>query len=168
MAKDWQELTKITGNNPIIVEKVRLIEKDIAIEGSFELPPLARMTMEDQIFAAAFIQSHGSIKEMERLFGVSYPTIKNRLNKISNSFDFVEVQNVALVEPVGSFEEVADEEMKDKQDKQEKSDIDDILDRLESGETSAKDALEILKIRKEKFKKSIIQNIAKSMEVNDE
>ena len=82
MARDWQELTKMTGNSPIVVEKVRLIEKDIAIEGSFELPPLARMTMEDQIFAAAFIQSHGSIKEMERLFGVSYPTIRLRLDRL--------------------------------------------------------------------------------------
>ncbi len=145
MTRDWQELTKMTGNNRIVVEKVRLIEKDIAIEGSFELPPLARMTMEDQIFAAAFIQSHGSIKEMERLFGVSYPTIKNRLNKISNSFDFVEVQKV------GPFEKVADEEMKDKQDKQEKSDIDDILDRLESGERSAKETLEILRNKKNKL-----------------
>ncbi len=144
MARDWQELTKMTGNNPIVVEKVRLIEKDIAIEGSFELPPLARMTMEDQIFAAAFIQSHGSIKEMERLFGVSYPTIKNRLNKISNSFDFVEVQNVALVEPVGPFEEVEDEA---KHEKQEQSEIGHILDRLESGEKSAKEILEILRNR---------------------
>jgi len=141
MARDWQELTKMTGNNSIVVEKVKLIEKGIAIEGSFELPPLARMTMEDQIFAAAFIQSHGSIKEMERLFGVSYPTIKNRLNKISNSFDFVEVQKV------GPFEEVEDEA---KNEKQEQSEIGHILDRLESGERSAKETLEILKNRKNK------------------
>jgi hypothetical protein len=33
---------------------------------------------------------HGSIKEMERIFGVSYPTIKNRLNRIANSLEFVD------------------------------------------------------------------------------
>lgn len=139
LAKDWQELTKMTGGEPIVVEKVRLTQKDIIIEGSFDLPPLARLTMEDQIFAAAFIQSHGSIKDMEHLFGVSYPTIKSRLNKISNQLDFVEVQKV------GPFEEVEDE---NGQDDQDKSEIGDILNRLESGETSAKEALEILKSKK--------------------
>jgi hypothetical protein len=34
---------------------------------------------------AAFVRSHGSIKEMERLFGVSYPTVKNRLNRLSQA-----------------------------------------------------------------------------------
>ena len=47
MAKDWQELTKMTGGEPIVVERVRLTQKDIVIEGPFDLPPLARLTMED-------------------------------------------------------------------------------------------------------------------------
>ena len=34
---------------------------------------------------AAFVRCHGSIKQMEKYFGVSYPTIKNRLNKIGSS-----------------------------------------------------------------------------------
>ena len=41
--------------------------------------------MDDQVFIGAFVRSHGSIKEMERLFGVSYPTIKNRLNRLSQA-----------------------------------------------------------------------------------
>lgn len=88
--KDWQELTKLTQGQPIVVERVRLTEKDIAIEGSFELPQLARLDLEDQIFIVAFVRSHGSIKEMERIFGVSYPTVKARLNRIGSSLEFVE------------------------------------------------------------------------------
>ena len=38
----------------------------------------------------AFVRGHGSIKEMERVFGISYPTVKNRLNRISEQFEFVE------------------------------------------------------------------------------
>ena len=38
----------------------------------------------------AFLRSHGSIKEMEQVFGVSYPTIKARLNRIGGSLEFVE------------------------------------------------------------------------------
>jgi len=89
-SKDWQELTQLTQGLPIVVERVRLAEKGIAIEGQFELPQLARLSMDDQIFITAFVRSHGSIKEMERVFGVSYPTIKSRLTRIADSLEFVE------------------------------------------------------------------------------
>ena len=85
MTKDWQELTKITRGASILVERVRLKEDDIVLEGNFELPPLARLTMEDQIFMTAFIRSHGSIKDMEQLFGISYPTV------ISQMLEFVDI-----------------------------------------------------------------------------
>lgn len=91
MSKDWQELTKISRGGPLLVERVRLLESDIALEGSFELSPLARLTLEDQIFVTAFVRSHGSIKDMEELFGISYPTVKNRLNRISQQLEFVEI-----------------------------------------------------------------------------
>jgi hypothetical protein len=88
--QDWQELTKITQGRPLAIERVRLIGAAAAIEGSWELPQLARLSAEDQIFVTAFVRSHGSIKEMERVFGVSYPTIKARLNRIGESLDFVD------------------------------------------------------------------------------
>ena len=40
---DWGELTRLTQGQPIVVERVRLAEAGIAIEGSFELPQLARL-----------------------------------------------------------------------------------------------------------------------------
>ena len=91
MKHEWQELTQLTKGDEILVEKIRLKKKDIAITGEFELPPLSRLTFEDQIFVIAFIRVHGSIKEMEELFGISYPTVKNRLNRIARQLDFVDV-----------------------------------------------------------------------------
>jgi hypothetical protein len=82
----------MTGDESIAVERVRMIDKDISIEGLFDLPPLAKLPMEEQVFVAAFVRSHGSIKEMERLFGVSYPTVKNRLNRISEKLSFLEIE----------------------------------------------------------------------------
>ena len=114
-SKDWQELTQLTQGRPIVVERVRLADKDIAIEGSFELPQLARLAMDDQIFIVAFVRSHGSIKEMERVFGVSYPTIKSRLTRIADSLEFVETN------PTPSKTE--------------------ILDRLQRGEITAGEAI---------------------------
>lgn len=113
--KDWQDLTKLTQGSPIVVERIRLPEREIAIEGAFALPQLARLSAEDQVFVAAFLRSHGSIKEMEQVFGISYPTVKARLNRIAAQLEFVET------DPQPSRNE--------------------ILDRLERGEISAADAI---------------------------
>ena len=87
---DWQDLMELTQGRPVVVERVRLAGKCVAIEGAFDLPQLARLDAADQIFVAAFLKSHGSIKEMERIFGVSYPTIKARLNRIGERLEFVD------------------------------------------------------------------------------
>jgi len=89
-ATDWQELLRMAQGSPLVVERVRLPDKHVAIEGEFVLPQLARLSLEDQVFITAFLRSHGSIKEMEQVFGVSYPTIKARLNRIAGQLEFVE------------------------------------------------------------------------------
>ncbi|MBD3333116.1 DUF2089 family protein, partial [candidate division GN15 bacterium] len=101
------------------IERIRLKDKEIAIEGEFALPPLAQLSGEDQVFVAAFVRCHGSIKKMEQFFGVSYPTIKNRLNRIGGKLDFVNIETAP-----GDT---------------------DVLDRLESGELSVEEALRELK-----------------------
>lgn len=100
--QDWQALTALTQGRPLIVERVRLADSDVAVEGAFALPRLAQLAMEDQVFVAAFLRSHGSIKEMEQVFGVSYPTIKARLNRIAGLLDFANVE----VEPAPARSDV--------------------------------------------------------------
>ena len=112
---DWQELTDLTRGQPFVVERVRLTDSGIAVEGQFEPPQLAQLGVDDQVFVAAFVRSHGSIKEMERIFGVSYPTIKSRLNRIAERLDFVDT------DPAPASAEV--------------------VDRLRRGEISAEEAL---------------------------
>lgn len=70
----------------------------------------------------AFLRSHGSIKEMEQVFGVSYPTIKARLNRIAGLLDFVEMN------PAPSRAEV--------------------LERLKNGEITAAEAIKELEAMK--------------------
>src|SRR5579862_8117768 len=89
-SSDWQDLLRMAEGGQITVERVRLPEKQITIEGSFTLPQLARLTLEDQVFITAFLRSHCSIKDMEQTFGVSYPTIKARLNRVAGQLEFVE------------------------------------------------------------------------------
>jgi hypothetical protein len=113
VAHDWQALTRLTQGRPIAVERIRLIDEDLVIEGSFELPQLARLGVEDQVFITAFVRSHGSIKEMERIFGVSYPTIKARLNRLSEGLKFVETDpspsGVEILEQLAGGQISADE-----------------------------------------------------------
>jgi hypothetical protein len=116
---DWQELTDLTRGQPFVVERVRLTDSGIAVEGEFEPPQLAQLSVDDQVFIAAFVRSHGSIKEMERTFGVSYPTIKARLNRIAANLDFVDTDPA----PTGA----------------------DVIDRLKRDEISVEQALAELK-----------------------
>jgi hypothetical protein len=105
MTTEWNELTKMTQGRPVTVERVRVVDSGIAIEGSFTLPPLAGLPWEDQVFVMAFIRCHGSIKEMEEMFGISYPTVKNRLNRIARQFEFVEIVKLnAEEEVIGELE----------------------------------------------------------------
>jgi hypothetical protein len=113
---DWQELTDLTRGQPFVVERIRLTGSGVAIEGQFEPPQLTQLSVDDQVFVAAFVRSHGSIKEMERTFGVSYPTVKSRLNRIAEQLDFVDTDPA----PTGTA---------------------DVIERLRRGEISAQDAL---------------------------
>ena len=89
---DWQALSRLTAGASFEIERVRLSGQDVAIDGRFEVPPLAQLSAEDQTFVGAFVRCHGSIKQMEKFFGVSYPTIKNRLNRIGALLPFAEIE----------------------------------------------------------------------------
>lgn len=121
MKKDWEQLTKMTGDRPVTVQRVAIDGHDIAIEGEFELPPLAKLKADDQVFVAVFVKCHGSIKQMEKHFGISYPTVKNRLNRVCEQLDFVDVETLDEA-PVSS----------------------DVLAQLERGEIAVEDAIEQL------------------------
>lgn len=115
---EWQELTDLVGDRPFVVTEVRLKDRGIGIGGEFELPPLAGLRFEDQVFVSEFVRCHGSIKYMEKAFGISYPTVKNRLNRIVQQLHLVEVEQV--------------------------SDKDEVFDLLERGQISVQEATERL------------------------
>ncbi len=119
---DWQDVTRLAQGTPVVIERVKIPDRQITIEGTFVLPELARLSLEDQVFVTAFLRSHGSIKEMEATFGVSYPTIKARLNRISGLLQFIDTNP----SPTRS----------------------DVLERLKSGEITAEQAISELEALK--------------------
>ncbi len=56
-----------------------------AIEGRFSLPRLARLNDEQAQFVEIFLRVRGNIREMERELGISYPTVRSRLDGIPSN-----------------------------------------------------------------------------------
>jgi hypothetical protein len=123
-AHDWQELTRLTEGREVVVERVRMADSGLAIEAAFVLPKLAQLSHEDQVFVAAFVGAHGSIKEMEGMFGVSYPTIKARLNRLAQALDPIERDETPAAETTPRA---------------------DVLDHLAAGKISVDEAVRLLK-----------------------
>lgn len=87
-AMDSIELRILKGETPIRVTRVHCEGAEIVDEDPAQpLPPLAKLTNEEQVFVVAFLRVHGNIREMERLFNISYPTVKKRLNAIVTKLD---------------------------------------------------------------------------------
>jgi hypothetical protein len=55
---------------------------ETVVSGSFDLPLLARLSGEDLQFVLDFVKSSGSLKVMAQQLGLSYPTVRNKLDDI--------------------------------------------------------------------------------------
>ncbi len=96
------------------------------IEGHFDLCKFCRLTEEQKSFIETFIKCRGNIKEVEKELGISYPTVKNRLDDAANALGYENPQGTA------QEEEILSRRME-------------ILDELENGKLSVEDALNLLK-----------------------
>lgn len=120
MSHDWKKLIELTQGKELCVERVRVLESGISLEGAFTLPRLAQLSEEDQVFVMGFLRCQGSIKDMERLFGISYPTVKARLAKINEQLGFIDIETSKASDEPSNAE---------------------ILDRLERGEITPQEAI---------------------------
>jgi hypothetical protein len=74
-------------DQPFKVTRLACPTCNLTMEGQIELSPLDQLSADDQALVMAFVRHHGSIKKMEQLFGISYPTVKNRLNAVAAQLD---------------------------------------------------------------------------------
>jgi hypothetical protein len=117
---NWKKLLELSKGKKLIVKKVYIPEDNITIEGDFQLSNIASLNEEDQKFIFAFVKTHGSIKQMEATFNISYPTVKNKLNELSKKIDNFDL----------NIEAVKEEET-----------LSNVLDKISSGEINVKEAL---------------------------
>jgi hypothetical protein len=102
-------------HSPMKISRVACSACALSMEGEFEISSLGKLTAEDQTFVIAFLRSHGSIKKMEEVFDISYPTVKNRLNAIAAALDKnfrAPSANLEVLEQIASGELSVEEALK--------------------------------------------------------
>ncbi len=52
------------------------------IENSFDFPPLMKLSKEHMEFAEVFLKCRGNIKDVEKELGISYPTVRAKLDQV--------------------------------------------------------------------------------------
>jgi hypothetical protein len=117
-----------------------------ALEGEFGVGRFGRLEREQLAFLESFLRSRGNLKEMERELGISYPTVRGRLEALLRSLDLADGSAPAIDEPI-------DEPMSDiREDRTEPEQAEEvgaarkaILERLARHEMAADEAAEALR-----------------------
>lgn len=63
------------------------------LKGEFPPPPLARLPREHQAFVETFLRCRGVIRDVERVLGISYPTVRARLDAAVSALETLVVED---------------------------------------------------------------------------
>lgn len=109
----------------MIVTQQSCTRCETVVLGRFKPDIFSRLSAESLNFIVVFVKNRGNIKEMERELGLSYWTIRNRLNEVIAELGFeTEAEDAAAVQSANQRQE--------------------ILARLERGELQVEDATALL------------------------
>ncbi|HTQ10499.1 MAG TPA: DUF2089 family protein [Fimbriimonadaceae bacterium] len=117
------------GGGDLFVSELTSEESGITIRGRFEVPRYARLDEEQSRFLETFLRCRGMLNSVERELGISYPTVRSRLDALLAALDLAPIK------------EGKDESKKDKSAEKKKE----ILEQLEKGEITAEEAKAKLK-----------------------
>ena len=81
---------------PTVVTKIECKHCNTVFEGEFALSKFSNLSKEQLEMVELFLVSRGSIKEMERLMNISYPTVRNKLEEIVVALGYPEDQEIGL------------------------------------------------------------------------
>lgn len=90
--KDFMK-RKVLGRCPVCYEALSVTRLHCdncgtTIEGDFDVCKFCQLSPELKEFIEVFIRSRGNIKEVERELGVSYPTVRNRLDTVIEALGY--------------------------------------------------------------------------------
>ena len=105
-------------NDELHVSKLSCNNCKTNIEGEFDLCKFCRLSHEEKSFVEIFIKSRGNIKEIEKEMGISYPTVRNKLENVIESLGYSpkytrpEVNKKEILEQLSRGEISSDEAIK--------------------------------------------------------
>jgi hypothetical protein len=67
------------------------------IEGEFGVGRFGRLSREQMTLLESFLRSRGNLKEMERALGISYPTVRARVEALVQALDLADGEPVEIV-----------------------------------------------------------------------
>lgn len=69
-------------NGELTVARLRCDSCDTVIENNFRLSKFDYLSDEELYFTETFIRCRGNIKEVEKELGISYPTVRSKLDAV--------------------------------------------------------------------------------------
>ena len=76
------------GETNFVLERLRCTECGTAVEGRFAAGKLGGLPREHQDFIEVFVRCRGNIKDVERVLGISYPTVRGRLDRAIHALGY--------------------------------------------------------------------------------
>lgn len=76
----------------VVVTELSCTDCKTTVKGLFELPVFSTLSPEEEGFLRVFLAARGNIKEVERQLGISYPTVKGRLEGLLNKLGLGSLQ----------------------------------------------------------------------------
>jgi len=76
-----------TCGSTLEIRELACPECNTVIRGAWEASPFSRLSSEQQTFLALFVRSRGNLSDVERTLGVSYPTVRAKLEEIIGALD---------------------------------------------------------------------------------
>ena len=69
-------------SSPLNVKSLICVSCETEVSGNYNLPLLASLSDDDQVFITNFVKCSGSLKVMAQDLGLSYPTVRNMLDDV--------------------------------------------------------------------------------------
>jgi hypothetical protein len=82
---------------PIVVTECMCPNCDLVMRGQFTLGSFATLSEDQVTFVHSFLRARGNLSELEKILGISYPTIRNKLDEINQKLDQMDAVRVAAV-----------------------------------------------------------------------
>ena len=116
----------------LIITECQCTQCQLQMRGEFHLGQLSALSEDELPFIQVFLSARGNLSEVERILGISYPTIRNKLDEINEILQQnIGTESLQIPEEIGLNKKTSGDSRKE------------ILQKVADREISPADAVEI-------------------------